>query len=43
MPTKLKRTLETVETSLYQVVDYGYKKYENITIRKNIESFFSNR
>lgn len=41
MPTKLKRTLKTVETSLYQVVDYGCKKYENITKRKNIEFFFS--
>lgn len=40
MQTKLKRTLETVETSLYQVVDYGCKKNENITKRKNIESYF---
>lgn len=40
MQTKLKRTLETVETSLYQVVDYGCKKYDNIRIRKNIESYF---
>lgn len=34
MQTKLKRTLETVETSLYEVVDYGCKKYDNIRIRK---------